>query len=196
MAWAAGCGWNPAGSNARDLPAVVDRWLAGSASPTFGSALQALGDAHRAVVPQLVNQSILTAHLYRPSVHLGFSPRTRGLTDDDLAVAASEIDQAAALAQRATLDRPDSDAVTAELVAAATLLALLVDDARARLAGDGSLDAVSGPTRRALGERLVAVTEEHRELWLRRARPGGLDESVAVFDRLAAAYASPPSRAR
>ena len=188
MAWAAGCAWNPAACDPDALPGVVDRWLVSDRAETFGSAGHALGDAHRAVAPQLVNQSMLTAHLFRPSVRLGVSGPTRGLTDDDLARAGEMIERGAAAAARSALARDDADAAVAELMAAASLLALLVDDGRARLAGDGSLASVPAARRRGFAKRLAAITEEHRARWLHRDRPGGLDESVAVLERLSDAY--------
>jgi hypothetical protein len=68
------------------------------------------------------------------------------------------------------------------------VLELLTDDARARLAGDSTLASVPQPQRDDFAQRLAALTDQHRALWLARNRPGGLVDSVAWLDNLRVAY--------
>ncbi len=63
-------------------------------------------------------------------------------------------------------------------------------DARARLRGDGTLGAVPSDERTRLGADLDPLLERYRTLWLRRNRPGGLDDSLTWLQNLQSAYAS------
>jgi hypothetical protein len=75
------------------------------------------------------------------------------------------------------------------------VLALLVEDGRARLAGDGTLRSIPPGLRVELARRVEEVVERHRASWRARNRPGGLDRSVRWLDHLRAAletgYADP-----
>jgi hypothetical protein len=159
------------------------------ADPTGGiaAALHLLGDAHRLVVPQVPNNSILAFHLYRPRLRMG-EGITAGLTDDDLASAAAAIDEARSLLSSSSSGRADAAQVVAELDTSARLLALLVRDARARLAAGGTLEAVDESTRRSLADELDGLIDEHRTHWLARNRPGGLTDSAARLEALRTAY--------
>jgi hypothetical protein len=159
------------------------------ADPTGGiaAALHLLGDAHRLVVPQVPNNSILAFHLYRPRLRMG-EGITAGLTDDDLASAAAAIDEARSLLSSSSSGRADAAQGVAELDTSARLLALLVRDARARLAAGGTLEAVDESTRRSLADELDGLIDEHRTHWLARNRPGGLTDSAARLEALRTAY--------
>jgi hypothetical protein len=50
------------------------------------------------------------------------------------------------------------------------------------------LAAVSEADRGRLARALDDVIDEHRRLWTRRYRPGGLSDSVAWFDHLRGCY--------
>jgi hypothetical protein len=73
---------------------------------------------------------------------------------------------------------------------AADVVALLTDDARARLDGDGTIGSVATGTRGQFANRVTALAEQHRSLWLRRNRPGGLDDSASWLENLRQSYES------
>jgi hypothetical protein len=50
------------------------------------------------------------------------------------------------------------------------------------------VESIPGDERRSLGMDLERIVEEYRRLWLRRNRPGGLDDSVARMKRLLERY--------
>jgi hexosaminidase len=188
FAWAAAQSWCGASNASLDLGAALSGpW--GFDDPTGGvaAALLALGDVHRLVVPQVPNNSILVLPLYSPRFRVG-EGRSAGMTDEDLARAGEAIEAARAQLAGARPGRADGAQVVAEVDASARLLALLVRDARARLAAGGSLADVPAGVRSAFAEELAGLTEEHRSLWLARNRPGGLDDSAARLDRLREAY--------
>jgi len=157
--------------------------------PTGGlaAALLTIGDAHRAVTPQIPNHSILAMHLYFPQIRIGRGI-TKGVTDAELGTVARRLADARADATRARSGRDDRELLIDEVLWTIDVLELLTDDARARLAGDSTLGSVPQARRDDFAKRLVALTDQHREIWLARNRPGGLVDSVAWLDNLLVAY--------
>ena len=88
----------------------------------------------------------------------------------------------------ARLHRADGALLVSEVVFGADLVALLVRDARARFAGDGTLSSVPAGARDGLAAELDELTGRYRTLWLSRNRPGGLNDSLAWLDNLRDAY--------
>jgi hypothetical protein len=84
--------------------------------------------------------------------------------------------------------RADGKLVVDELQAAIGLVELLCRDLRARLAVDGWLTSVPEAVRRQLADELSPRIARHRELWLARNRPGGLDDSAAWLEHLEGCY--------
>ena len=189
FAWGAALSWCLEANAGLDLEAVLSAHAFEDETGGVAAALRALGDAHRLVAPQVPNNSILALHLYRPRFRMGEGV-TAGLADDDLAAVASTIAGARERLAAATPARDDGPAVLAELDTSARLLALLVRDARARLAAGGTLEAVDAAVRASLAAELDGLVEEHRARWLARNRPGGLDDSARRLSDLAAAYRS------
>jgi hexosaminidase len=173
FAWTAGCAWNPSACEPSALAGLFD----------LGEPLELLGDVHTLVKPQLFNQSILTVPMYRPQAKFGHGRMTTGITVSDLEHCAAQIATAGRLAvgAPASLERD-------EVLATADVMALLVDDGIARVSSDGTLHHASAKALAAFAERATAAAEEHRRIWLLRNRPGGLDESLANFDRLLSGY--------
>ncbi len=157
--------------------------------PTGGlaAALVRIGDAHRTITPQIPNHSILAMHLYFPQIRIGRGITT-GITDAELAAVADLLAAARLDVERARPGRDDADLLVAEVTWTIDVLQLLVDDARARLAGDSTLGSVPQATRHAFARRLDELTDRHRSLWLARNRPGGLVDSVAWLDNLRSSY--------
>jgi len=173
----------------RDLDLADALSVHGFDDPTgeLAHALLELGDAYLRVTPQFPNLSTLVFHLYQPQLRVG-QGMTEGLTVDELAgvelTLASAFGRLAVAAPR----RADGALVLDELRNAIALVQVLIDDAKARLAGDGSLRAVPQARRSALAAALQPVIERHRELWLARNRPGGLDDSAAWLEHLLRCY--------
>jgi hypothetical protein len=178
-----------------DLAILLDAHAFDDPAGQVGEALVALGSVHRLVTPQPPNMSPLVGHLLFPQWPVGRGP-TRGLTTSELDSVEDALGSARAMLASSRPGRPDGELVKDELGVATSWLELACDDARGRLAGDGSLSSVPQPDRDALAARCEGLAEEHRRLWLERNRPGGLDESTAWLDHLKACYKSgQPDRA-
>ena len=187
LAYGAAVSWCLASNTDIDLDAALSVHAYDDPTGNFATALLAVGDAHRALTPQLPNHSMLVMHLYFPQIRVGRGI-SRGLTAGELDNVAQILDDARASVGRAGVRRPDAARLVDELHWTIDVLALMTDDARARVAGDGTLSSVPEQLRGELAARLDALTDQHRALWLARNRPGGLPDSVAWLDNLNAAY--------
>jgi hexosaminidase len=189
LAYGAAVSWCLETNADLDLAAALSAHVFRDPTGRLAEAVLSLGDAHRLVTPQFPNMSALVMNLYYPQLSVG-----RGLTDgmeaDELDAVTACLDDARSTASSARSGRPDAAALVDETVFGADLVALMVDDARARLAGDGSIGSVSTATRAELAADLDGLIERYRALWLARNRPGGLDDSVSWLANLGAAYAS------
>ena len=187
FAWAAAQSWCRESNRATDIAAALDVHVFDDPMGELASAMLALGDACRAVVPRPGNTSGLTVNLYWPQRNVG-EWLTKGMTSADLDAARDGIASAVERVGVARPRRADGASVVDELTATGGLLDLLCRDGIARLAGDGSLASVSSAQRATFASELGEVIERHRALWLARNRPGGLVDSVARLDNLRAAY--------
>jgi hexosaminidase len=189
LAFGAAVSWCLASNEDLDLGAALSTHVFGDPTGGLAAAVMALGDAHRLVTPQFPNMSPLVMNLYYPQLPVG-----RGLT---AGLTSEELDDVVACLERARLDadhsrpgREDGAWLLDEVAFSTELVTLLVRDAQARLRGDGTLASVPEHERAALGAVLDRLMERYRVLWLRRNRPGGLEDSLAWLRNVRAAYAS------
>jgi len=172
-----------------DLGAALSAHCYDDPTGELAAAVLELGDAHRVATPQFPNMSTIVLHLYFPQLTLGRG-MTRGLTTVELDRLAEVVADAHQRVERARSRRTDADALVDEVQWGADVVALLADDARARLGGDGTIGSVAASSRARFASRLTALTDRHRTLWLRRNRPGGLDDSCSWLDNLHRAYST------
>ncbi|MEX0663641.1 MAG: glycoside hydrolase family 20 zincin-like fold domain-containing protein [Acidimicrobiia bacterium] len=187
FAYGAAVSWCLETNRDLDLAAALDVHAFDDTAGVLGNVLLGLGDLYRAITPQFPNISALVLHLYYPQLKLGRGP-TAGVTPEELAAVEGSLDDALGVLGSARPQRTDGTLVLDELRAAITLVSLLCRDGRARLAGDGTLASIPEDTRRELATELGGITETHRELWLARNRPGGLEDSVSWLAHLQRCY--------
>ena len=192
FATAAAFGWCAdahAGLDGDELAAMLDAHCYHDDTATTGNAVVTLGRVARMVTPRPPNMSALALPLLLPQWPVG-KALTEGMTPAELeqveATANSVVD---ALAGH-RMARPDAALVRDELVATAALVTLACRDARARLAGDGSLASVNPAVRNQLADELSEHLARHRALWRARFRPGGLEDSAAWLEHLLTCYRS------
>jgi hypothetical protein len=187
LAYGAAVSWCLETNAGLDLGAALSAHAFHDPSGGLAEALLTIGDAHRALTPQLPNHSILVMHLYFPQIRVGRGI-SKGATVEEFHTVQQRLADARAALDRARSGRPDAEQLGDEVRWTIDVLALMTDDALARMEGDGTLASVPEPTRQSLASRLDALSERHRALWLARNRPGGLDDSAAWLDNLGAAY--------
>jgi hypothetical protein len=166
---------------------LLDRHCYGDDAGRLGDALARLGELHRIVPLQVPNVSALVLHLYFPQLPVG-ADLDPALRPEHLRAVVDGIDESLDALRQARPVSEHGRLAVDELAASAELLRVCCDDAQARLGAGGRLASVPGPVRAELAERVGGVLEMHRERWLARNRPGGLDESCAWLEHLRACY--------
>lgn len=152
-----------------------------------GRALVALGDVHRLSPCQFPNVSTLVMNLYFPQLPVG-TGLTAGLELSHLEKVESAIESALA---RLPLARPRNEhgrIALDEISTSARLVQLACRDARERLRAGGRLEDVGERERSQLASELEPLVAEHRDLWSRRNRLGGLAESCGWLEHLRRCY--------
>lgn len=190
FAYGAAVSWCLDANRDVDLAASLDMHVFDDDAGMLGATLLELGDLYRATAVQVPNVAALALPLYFPQLEVGPGKQQLQFTDDELDHVEVGLDDASARIDRARPGRADGDLARDEIRNAIALVRLLCHDGHARLAADGSLASVPEATRRDLARDLDAVIEAHRELWLARNRPGGLDDSVSWLSHLRDCYAS------
>lgn len=187
LAYGAAVAWCHDANRDLDLAAALSAHAFADPTGALGHALVELGDAHRLVTPQWPNQSMLVMHVYAPELPVG-----RGFSDglhvEELGRVRDALDSAEARLSGARPGRADGALVLEELRNAIALVRVLVDDAEARLGGDGSLESVGPSARAGLASRMREVAAAHDRLWRARNRPGGLADSARWLQRLTRGY--------
>ncbi|MFA4945513.1 MAG: glycoside hydrolase family 20 zincin-like fold domain-containing protein [Lentisphaeria bacterium] len=188
-AYGAAVAWNLAGNrDEAEIAPAAGLHLFGN--PELGRIAADLGNVYRGLGPRTSNCSVLFTLLQGAADDALFAgPPTGALTAAALARRGAEI---------ATLDgrlaglrslAADGELLVAELRQAAAMLCFACDLGAARLRQpDRRLAAVPAGERAALKERLAGLAALHRQRWLARNRPGGLEESAARLERHLAGF--------
>ncbi len=145
-----------------------------------GAAVTDLGDAYRHTGANSANGSALFFALifaHKPSAER----RGAGMTAARLDLTLEHVEHVAAPIRGARMERRDADLIKRELAWVADLLRVACRLASARLdaGSDKPLSALPGALKGELARRLDALIELHREIWLARNRPAGLDSSAS-----------------
>ena len=187
LAYAAGAAWCAEANRDMDLARVLDDVVFQDRNGQIGAAVTEMGDAYLALPGAMHDASPLTRHLWRPNTRVTEEPLGEA-TRDGFAEARERITRGLRRLGGASCQRADGELVTAELRAAGELVTVLCDDAMARFDGDGTLASVPRRRRYELASAVDELALSHRDLWLARNRPGGLDESVRQLEGLSHAY--------
>jgi hypothetical protein len=187
LAWAAAVAWCAEANRDLDLAAALDAHVFHDPAGELGGALLALGDAHRASPVQFPNVAVTVLHLYYPDLPVG-QGLTEGVDAEVFEEVDAVVDRALAAVGRARSARTDAALVAAELANAGALVRVLNRDARARLAGDGTIASVPVGVRADVAADLDPVLVDHAALWHARNREGGLADSLSWLVRLQRTY--------
>jgi len=171
-----------------DLAAALDAHAFADEVGALGAVLLDLGDVYLSTEVQVPNMSALVLPLYFPQLEIGPEKKQLNFTDDELSRAESALADASERLDDARSRRMDDVLVREELRNSIALMQLLCRDGHARLATDGSLGSIPESTRRAFATELNDIIGAHRELWLARNRPGGLEDSVSWLAHLRNCY--------
>ncbi len=176
FAWNAGTAREP---HQLPLAQQLDLYAFRDRGGQAGMAVTDLGDAYRHTGAGAVNGSALFFALifaHKPPAER----RCGGMTAAHLERTLEHVEQAAASIPAARMARPDAGLIRRELAWVADALRIACDLATERLAAgeEKPLSALPAALRADLARRLDDLIEGHREIWLGRNRPGGLESSA------------------
>jgi hexosaminidase len=184
----AGLSWNSAhaaDTHGLDIPGLLDVHAFRDRAGVMGRLAYDLGNAYLHNGARIQNNSALFLLLLFAE-HPLLYPLIEGMNIEGLEKTLAFVDQAMASLPAARMERSDADLIVEEFAWVADMLRLACSLGIARLqAGpDAPLDAVPAKTRASLADQLRLLIQHHRQLWLRRNRPGGLDDSAARLERI------------
>lgn len=170
--------WALAANRGMDVPAVVSTFAFEDPSGAMGRVAYDLGNVYQAPGVAIGNGSVLFWLLQTSLEEARAYHMPQGAAQKTL----DAIDAAIAPLAEARMARPDADLIrrefnlTARLMRHAARRAFLLEE------GDHT------DLRQALAQDMQEIISEYQEVWLERARPGGLPDSVARFKQAAADY--------
>ncbi|MBL8746801.1 MAG: family 20 glycosylhydrolase, partial [Phycisphaerae bacterium] len=174
--------------NSRDAAAI----LFGNDAADLGPWLDELGEADAELSTHLRNTNALFTELHRPIRELPSDERRHGSLDQWQTVRA----RLHALRSRLMAIAPASLDPLVRLELEHTL-SLAEHASEKAIVGRACLDEPGriprGPALIRLAADLASITEDHRGLWSRRNRPGGLDDSAAHYEKIIEDYEHPGS---
>ena len=180
--------WNRTEAKRRapgDWAPAIDRWVLDSPQCGLGEAALELANVYQITGATQKNGTALFHLLMSPDDSLE-NPRYRGLSREGLAGAREIIQTAVTKLSRLQTLSLEARRTRNELLWVADTLQLACTVGEARLDSPFSeLSDLPAKTRAALGGKLAELAERRRELWLERNRPGGLEDSLRQFTKLA-----------
>jgi hypothetical protein len=182
MAWTADDAQAPL-----ELPVAewLDAFVFEDAAECLGKVTRDLGNVYRELGCRPHNSSALFFFIAGRSEQPLQLPGISARHFDDALAYLTRVDAQLALAEPAN---DESRRAAAELAWASDLLkaACRIGIARLAIGFEQPVAALEPGTRETLAAELAPLIERHRELWLRRNRPGGLDDSVGQMERVLA----------
>ncbi len=158
------------------IRAALDPQVYRDEAGVMGRAAYALADTW-----QLVSENATQASLLDRILREGFAhvlPPT--VTPATLAAAEAHLESNLALMRGARMTRPDAELILAEFANNGRMALTACKPGRMILAGD-----TGSAARATRADDFETIVAEHRRLWLARNRPGGLPDSLRLFeDRL------------
>ncbi len=177
FAWNASQAQRP---HALPLARLLDLHAFSDQAGVTGRVITQLGQTYREIQPDCANGSPLFFALMFAHKPLA-ERRADGLTAERLERALAHVERSVAPLADAQSSLPDADQTHDELRWVADVLrhAVHLSEARVIAGEDQPVDKLPQASRRALARDTAELIERHRENWLARNRPGGLDRSVA-----------------
>ena len=182
FSWNAGSAQRP---YAPDWPAMLDVHVFGDRAGVMGRIACDLGRVYLQAGEPLHNSSPLFWLMLLPE---GMPERRQapGMTIARLEQTLTYIAEVMAPMRQAQLRRSDGELIRSEFEWVADMLswACRLGIARLSVGLDRSVEEIGTATRAMLAEDLSRLIERYRVLWLRRSRPGGLEDSAGRLVRM------------
>ncbi len=181
--------WSHEASADLDIPAALDAFIFRDEAGVMGKLAYDLGNAYQLLDPDSFNSSLFFNALVMSSERLyksGVGPG-EGFSREQCNQVLAAIGEIMKPLSRARMQRPDAALIQQEF----SWVAGMLWHACRRIAWLNSIHAGQEDValRRTLSEEIDGLIDAYRELWHKRSRPGGFEDSVARLERLRQEYA-------
>jgi len=191
-AYGAAVSWAVEANRNLDLPAVLDQHVYRDRAGVMGRLVCDLGDTYKVPAVKDCTTSVLCDIIVRPGDNFNrrhFYADLRTLTRENLEKTLEYVDRVMTPLGKADMDVSDAGLIRDELTCTANLLRHACRLGIARLeAPDKKIQNIPAERRAKLAAELSQLLVEFQRLWLLRNRPGGLADSVSVYDPLLKLY--------
>jgi hypothetical protein len=187
---AAEAAWNQSGAAGMDMEAALSRHVFGAGSGNAAKALITLGNLYDDGIAVLRNAGIL-AVLLLPDLQQYHEDHLKNFEGYDFSRELNAIAAAHSLLDKADLRARDAPLLIEELRFTADLMAHAARLGKERFSSrDLRMNAIPASVLKTLAEELDPLIQRFEELWLKRSRPGGLEDSKGRLQTLMDSYRS------
>lgn len=172
-----------------DIAFLLSHWVFRDEAGLMGKVVMDLGNAHQLTGVELSNNSVFNRALQ--SVERSFrEDKVLGkLTVEGIEKADSSLSANIILLSKANMACDDADQVYSELLNTAELCRHACRIMKDKVVSkDGTLNGISEEERRFLIKDISRIIAKHREIWIKRNRVGGLEESVGKIKKIQEYY--------
>jgi hexosaminidase len=189
FSYGAALSWTSEQSKNIEVVKFLDKFIFQDQAGITAQLMYDLGNAYQKFAPKIpYHQSIIASLLVTPDANLAASPYSE-LTVEKLQSAIEYIDIVMARLPQTRMQCDDAELIKSEISNAAALLKHGCHYAIARLQAENyDFDKANREVKKQLAEEIGQIIPEYRKLWLKRNRPGGLDDSTSTMEGLKKRY--------
>ena len=179
MAFGAAVSWNPADTDDRDVIAATSLHVFKAESAEFGRAVADLGDVHKHITRERINNASLEFLLFREPW-----TQTKQLELVKPAGLKTQLKRVELLREKiaaATLHRPDGKLIRDEMVFSADTIVHVLERTQARLAEPAKVTFEVQARFRRLSEQAGRLCRDFKRLWTVRNKPSHVEATLAHF---------------
>ncbi len=185
LAYGAALSWQVDANADMDIAALISRYVFEDATGISGDVVVKLGDAYLKTATVTDNSNIFYHLLRYPNRSMKKDRYLKQLTAVNLNKASDYIDEQIKRMDQARLHCSEAALVQAELKQAVTLTQYACELGLERLeARGGAISSISAVRRQELKTALEQIIEDHKTIWVKRNRIGGLADSAEKMGSL------------
>jgi len=183
--YSAGVSWSIDSNREANIPSLLDRYVFMDAAGIMGTLVYDIGNSYAAAEGYFNgNTSYLSSVLIDPKLPMTASSYA-WLNPKKLSAIRSHAMNTMKPLDSAQLKCPDAALVIPEIRHAGDLVLFACDILEARLAAkDGEIKNIPAEQRKQFADTLKELVKEHKSIWLKRNRVGGLSDSSGKMDEL------------
>jgi hypothetical protein len=187
--YGAAVSWNVKGNSDIDIAFLLDQWVFQDRAGLIGQIILDLGNLYTLTGVKFQNQSVLFTSLRDIEKSLSEDENFKRLTLKGLERVDSSIVANISKLNKSKMVCADADQVFGELLNAVAMYQHASRVIRDKLvSGDGTMNHISETERQFLIQDISRIIANHRELWVKRDRIGGLQSSTEKLEKILMYY--------